>query len=137
MSVQKILLADDSRTIRALIRRPLAANGYDVILASDGREAVQLARRENPDLVILDIQMPEMDGYTACQEILALSDDLARVPIIFLTKVEAQHLEILGDDLGAYLQKPVSDDLLLETVSRLLDESRAVASQPCANQVDL
>ena len=123
MSAQKILVADDSRTIRALVRRPLAASGYDVILASDGVEAVQLARTENPDLVILDIQMPGMDGYTACQEILALSDELANVPIIFLTKVEAQHLQTLGNDLGAYLQKPIQDELLLETVSRLLNES--------------
>lgn len=122
MSAQKILLADDSRTIRALVRRPLAAYGYDVILASDGREAVQLARRENPDLVILDIQMPEMDGYGACQEILSLNETLATVPIIFLTKMQARHLETLGHDLGAYLQKPVDDELLLETVGRLLSQ---------------
>ena len=137
MSAQKILVADDSRTIRALVRRPLAANGYDVILASDGLEAVQLARRENPDLVILDIQMPEMDGYTACQEILALSEDLASVPIIFLTKVKAQHLKTLGNDLGAYLQKPVPDNLLLETVSQLLGKPNAAASAESSNQAAL
>ena len=131
MSAQKILLADDSRTIRALVRRPLAAHGYDVILATDGRDAVQLARRENPDLVILDIQMPEMDGYAACEEILALSEHLATVPVIFLTKMKAQHLEQLGQDLGAYLQKPVPDDLLLETVARLLSQRRAATSSVC------
>tara|TARA_R110002049_G_scaffold27321_2_gene93962 strand:+ start:18186 stop:18599 length:414 start_codon:yes stop_codon:yes gene_type:complete len=133
MSPQKILLADDSRTIRALVRRPLAAHGYDVILASDGREAVQLARRENPDLVILDIQMPELDGYAACEEILALNEDLAKVPIIFLTKVEGQHMEMLGDDLGAYLQKPVPDELLLATVSRLLAPEAVAAASPSSN----
>ena len=133
MSAQKILVADDSRTIRALVRRPLAAIGYDVILASDGLEAVQLARRENPDLVILDIQMPEMDGYTACEEILALRE-LANVPIVFLTKVEAQHLHTLGNDLGAYLQKPVADELLLETVSQLLPKPDVATSPACSNE---
>ena len=128
MSAQKILLADDSRTIRALVRRPLAAHGYDVILASDGREAVELARSENPDLVILDIQMPEMDGYEACEEILSLSEILARVPIIFLTKMKEQHLETLGHDLGAYLQKPVPDELLLETVNRLITQRQIAHS---------
>ena len=132
MSAQKILLADDSRTIRAVVRRPLSAHGYDVILASDGREAVQLARRENPDLVILDIQMPEMDGYAACEEILALNEHLSTVPVIFLTKMKAQHLEKLGHDLGAYLQKPVANDLLLETVARLLSRRPVATSDSCS-----
>ena len=134
MTAQKILLADDSRTIRALVRRPLAAHGYDVILACDGREAVRLAASENPDLVILDIQMPELDGYAACQEILALNEDLANAPIIFLTKVEGQHMEMLGDDLGAYLQKPVPDDLLLATVSRLLGNSPLTCAPAVSEQ---
>jgi len=134
MTAQKILVADDSRTIRALIRRTLATQGYDVILASDGVEAVKLARTENPALVILDIQMPEMDGYTACQEILAISDSLASVPIIFLTKVEAQHLHTLGKDLGAYLQKPISEDVLIATVANLLCNFKPFNAPPCNNE---
>ena len=105
MHQPKILIADDSRTIRALVRRALSAAGFDVTLACDGKEAVQLARRDHPDLVILDIQMPEMDGYTACEEILALNDRCPDLPIIFLTKDNAKHLDALGSQLGAYLQK--------------------------------
>ena len=117
MSNPKILVADDSRTIRSHVSRVLTDAGFDVILASDGREAVDMARRDAPDVVILDIQMPEMDGYQACEEILAMDSSM---PIIFLTKHDAKHLRTLGDDLGAYLHKPVSPDALLETVRSLL-----------------
>jgi DNA-binding response OmpR family regulator len=117
MHQPKILIADDSRTIRALVRRALSAAGFDVILACDGLEAVQLAQRDHPDLVILDIQMPEMDGYTACQKLLEHQSDL---PIIFLTKDSAKHLEALGSELGAYLHKPVCEQMLVSTVQSLL-----------------
>ncbi len=120
MQQAKILVADDSRTIRALVRRTLDGAGFDVTLAADGREAVQLARRDHPDLVVLDIQMPEMDGYTACEEILALPDRAPDLPIIFLTKDRAKHLDALGSELGAYLQKPVCEETLLATVRSLL-----------------
>jgi DNA-binding response OmpR family regulator len=120
MHQAKILIADDSRTIRALVRRALSSAGFDVTLAADGKEAVQLARRDRPDLVILDIQMPEMDGYQACEEILALADRSPELPIIFLTKQTAEHLNALGRELGAYLQKPVSDEKLVSTVRSLL-----------------
>lgn len=120
MHQTKILVADDSRTIRALVRRTLAGAGYDVSLACDGREAVQLARRDRPDLVILDIQMPVMDGYTACEEILALQNRCPDLQIVFLTKDEAKHLDALGRQLGAYLQKPVCENTLLATVRSLL-----------------
>lgn len=120
MQQPKILVADDSRTIRALLRRTLFAAGFDVILASDGLEAVRSARRDHPDLVILDIQMPEMDGYTACEEILEMSKRDGHPPIIFLTQETARHLTALGSQLGAYLPKPVDEGLLLETICRLL-----------------
>ena len=130
MHQTKILVADDSCTIRALVRRTLAKAGFDVSIACDGAEAVQVARRDRPDLVILDIQMPEMDGYMACEQILALADWCPELPIIFLTKDMANHLEALGSELGAYLRKPVSEEKLLSTVRSLLDE-RHSAPQTC------
>jgi DNA-binding response OmpR family regulator len=120
MHQPKILIADDSRTIRALVRRTLSAAGFDVILACDGLEAVQIAQRDRPDLVILDIQMPEMDGYTACQKLLEAESSCREVPIIFLTKDSATHLATLGSELGAYLHKPVCEETLLATVRSLL-----------------
>lgn len=120
MHMSKILVADDCRTIRAVVRRALSAAGYDVTLAADGREAVQFARRDRPDLVILDIQMPEMDGYSACEAILGLDERNSRLPVIFLTRDNAKHLSALGSDLGAYLPKPVTEEQLLSTVQELL-----------------
>ncbi len=130
MHQAKILVADDSRTIRAVVRRALSGAGFDVTLAADGKEAVQLARRDRPNLVILDIQMPEMDGYQACQEILALADRCPQLPIVFLTKDTAKHLSALGNELGAYLRKPVTDETLLSTVRTLLHQD--VVPQACS-----
>jgi len=124
MAQEKILVADDSRTIRTVVNRILSSAGFDVSLARDGREAVLLARHDLPDLVILDIQMPDVDGYTACQKILAISNHRPDPPIVFLTKESANHLQTLGAELGAYLRKPVCDRTLLGTVTGLLRRAR-------------
>ena len=123
MPQAKILVADDSRTVRTVVSRTLAKADFDVSLASDGIEAVQLAADDLPDLAILDIQMPGMDGYAACQKILDLREDGVDLPIVFLTKETANHLHALGAELGAYLPKPVDDETLLATVFDLLDHA--------------
>lgn len=116
MQSTRILVADDSRTVRVSLNRILTAADYQVLLASDGREAVDLARLHEPQLAVLDIQMPEMDGYTACEEILSQ----ATIPIIFLTKDPGNHLAALGDQLGAYIPKPAQEVELLSTIKQLL-----------------
>lgn len=123
MSKPVILVADDSRTLRTLVRRILGEAGYAVALAADGREAVEVARRERPDLIVLDIHMPSMDGYEACHQLLGYGPPWSETPIIFLTHAEGPHLSALGSELGAYLRKPVKPDLLIPTVRRLLDSS--------------
>ncbi|MCA9125785.1 MAG: response regulator [Planctomycetales bacterium] len=124
MQHAKILVADDSGTIRLCLKRALQSAGYEVFLACDGLEAVRVAREVDIDLAILDIQMPEMDGYTACEQI--LRDGV--LPIIFLTRDVAPHLSTLGDQLGAYLPKPADDKTLLKTVRNLLQR---VVTQAC------
>lgn len=126
MPQPKILVADDSRTIQTLVRRALTEAGYCVSLAADGREAVRVAHRECPQLVILDILMPEMDGYAACLEIRELGEPWHATPFIFLSKVENQALTMLGSQLGAYLPKPVRVDLLLSTVESLIGRGAAI-----------
>ncbi|MEL6106631.1 MAG: response regulator [Planctomycetota bacterium] len=116
----KVLIADDSRTVLRLTERTLQAAGYGVLLAEDGHQAIDVALAENPDLIVLDINMPGMDGYGVCHELLASGDWNKRTPFIFLTSADAPHLETLGNQLGAFLAKPTEPDVLLETVEVLL-----------------
>lgn len=118
-----VLVADDSRTVLRLTERTLKAAGYCVLLAEDGRQAVDIALAKRPDLVVLDINMPELDGYGVCHELLADGSWNSSTPVVFLTCAEEPHLETLGNQLGAFLAKPTEPELLLRTVQMLLKRS--------------
>ena len=120
MSPPKVLVVDDSRTVRTVVNRTLTSVGYEVITASDGIESLEVVQRELPLLAILDIRMPYLDGYGVCQELQKLGEPFSKIPIIFLTTLESHALELLGDELGAYLQKPVRPQQLLDTVARFV-----------------
>ncbi|MCC9600149.1 response regulator [Stieleria sp. JC731] len=117
-----VLVADDSMTVLRLIDRTLREAGYRVLLAEDGRQAVSCALTEHPDLVVLDINMPELDGYGVCHELLANPTWESRTPVIFLTSAEEPHLSVLGEELGAFLSKPTEPELLLKTVATLISQ---------------
>ena len=117
---RRILVADDSLTVLRLIDRTLREAGYEVIMAEDGRKAVDAALSTQPDLVVLDINMPELDGYGVCHELLASSAWDSGTPVIFLTSADAPHLVTLGNQLGAFLPKPTEPAVLLSTVAKLL-----------------
>ena len=110
----KILIADDEDEIRSLLRLYLENEGYQVVEAHDGMEAVNLLRTENPGLVILDIMMPKMDGYQVLRK---LRED-SNIPVIILSAKDADSEKILGLNLGAddYLSKPFNP---LEAVARV------------------
>ena len=110
----KILVVDDEELLVKGIRFNLQNEGYEVITGSNGREAVQLVQNEHPDLVVLDVMMPEMDGLTACSNIRAFSD----VPIILLTAKADDMDKLIGFDHGAddYLTKPFN---ILELKARI------------------
>ncbi|MBE5922956.1 MAG: response regulator transcription factor [Lachnospiraceae bacterium] len=110
----KILIADDEPEIRDLLRLYLENEQYTVIEAADGRAALSLFRKENPDLCVLDIMMPEMDGYNVLKEMRKESN----VPVIILSAKDADSEKILGLNLGAddYLSKPFNP---LEAVARV------------------
>jgi DNA-binding response OmpR family regulator len=120
MGQTKILLADDSATVRTQICRVLSGAGYDVMEATNGLAALRLAGAEPPSLAILDINMPYLDGFGVCQEIKQMGTPWNAIPIIFLTASRSHALEMLGEQLGAYVQKPISPELLLEVVRDLL-----------------
>lgn len=110
----KILVADDEPEIRDLLKLYLENEQYKVIEAADGRAALSLLRKEKPDLCILDIMMPEMDGYHVLQELRKESN----IPVIILSAKDADSEKILGLNLGAddYLSKPFNP---LEAVARV------------------
>ena len=98
---------DDERSIRLLCRVNLAASGIDVLEAENGRKALELARRERPDLVLLDVMMPDVDGWTVARE-LAEDDRTREIPVVFLTARAEAADKRMGQQLGGvgYLVKP-------------------------------
>jgi len=117
----KILIAEDERDIRDLVAFTLRFAGHEVITASNGEEAVDLAPKVNPDLILMDVRMPRMTGYEACR-VLKANPDLKDIPVVFLT-ARGQESEIQqGLDVGAeeYLLKPFAPDQLTSRVKAIL-----------------
>ncbi|HVX29689.1 MAG TPA: response regulator transcription factor [Nitrolancea sp.] len=123
MRKQLVLVADDDAPILRLVRTKLQADGYGVITAANGQEAVELVERERPDVVVLDIMMPVMDGMEAMQRIRESSS----VPIILLTARSGPTDKIRGLDSGAddYVTKPFNPDELAARVAAILRRSRS------------
>ena len=101
---EKILVVDDETSIRQILETRLSIRGYKVILASNGEEALYMFKKESPNLVILDIMLPKIDGYEVCSEIRKKS----QVPIIMLTALGDISDRVMGLELGAddYVMKP-------------------------------
>ncbi|MFH1909416.1 MAG: response regulator [Chloroflexota bacterium] len=119
----KILIAEDERDIRDLIIFTLRFSGYEVVAASNGEEAIQLARQEMPDLILLDVRMPRKTGYEACAAIKA-DEKTKNIPVIFLS-AKGQDSEIqAGLQAGAveYLLKPFVPDQLSARIQAVLAE---------------
>jgi len=117
----KILIAEDEPDIRDLVAFTLRFAGHEVVTASNGEEAVLAAKKESPDLVILDVRMPRMTGYDACR-LIKSDPELRAVPVIFLS-AKGQETEIQdGMNAGAeeYLLKPFAPDQLTDRVRSIL-----------------
>ena len=115
---QKILVVDDEASIRRILETRLKMAGYNVVTAEDGEEAIELFNKTNPDIVILDVMMPKMDGYGVTREIRRVSD----IPIIILTALGDVSERITGLELGAddYVIKPFSPKELEARVKAVL-----------------
>lgn len=126
----KILVVDDEELLVKGIRFNLQGEGYEVITGFNGVEAVQLTKSETPDLVIMDVMMPEMDGFTACSKIREFSD----VPIIYLTAKADDMDKLMGFDNGAddYLTKPFNILELKARIRALLKRS-AISGKQAGN----
>jgi len=125
----KILVADDEQAVRESLRRSLTFNGYEVVLAEDGAQAVELIEKEQPTLVILDVMMPQMDGLEVCRTLRSTGDDR---PILLLTARDGVSDRVAGLDAGAddYLPKPFALEELLARVRSLFRRSITESQAP-------
>ncbi len=126
-----ILAADDDPQLLRLITRNLQLEGYEVISVSDGQQALTQIEEHLPDLVLLDVMMPKMDGFTVCQRVREFSS----VPIIIVTARGQDQDKVRGLDLGAddYLTKPFSVDELLARVRAVLRRTEFTAKENAQN----
>src|SRR5262252_9143883 len=125
MSAEKILIVDDDEDILLIVQTILASAGYSAFTAHNGREGVETARELRPDLILLDVMMPELSGWEVCTT-LKNAPETRQIPIAMLTvKSEIRDL-ITGMQVGAddYITKPFTRRKLLSTVRKLLDEKR-------------
>ncbi|UCG26233.1 MAG: response regulator [Chloroflexota bacterium] len=127
-AIPSVLIVDDEPTARTMLRLILVRAGFEVIEAQDGSEALEEVRREMPDVMLLDIMMPGIDGFEVC-EILRADDETADLPIIMLSaRADAQSVN-RGLTLGAtkYLTKPVRPDNLTRHVREVLQIEDGIA----------
>ncbi|WP_026704612.1 response regulator transcription factor [Flavobacterium soli] len=117
----KILLVDDEQDILEIVGYNLAQEGYQIVTASNGKEAILKAKKELPQLIIMDVMMPEMDGMEACENIRKIPE-LGNVIITFLTARSEDYSQVAGFDAGAddYINKPIKPKLLVSKVKALL-----------------
>jgi DNA-binding response OmpR family regulator len=123
----RILIAEDERDIRDLIDITLRFAGYEVIPTNNGEEAYQVALREIPDLILLDVRMPRMTGYEVCK-LLKEQESTQRIPVIFLS-AKGQESEVkTGLEVGAeeYILKPFSPDKLVERIKAVLTSNHEI-----------
>lgn len=131
----KVLIVDDEPDIIEFLHYNLTRNGYEVIQASNGPDAINFANKEIPDLILLDIMMPGMDGVETCYE-LRKNEKLRETIIAILTARSEEYSEIAGLEAGAddYIQKPIRPRLLLTRIKALLRRKESI--QPLTQQPD-
>lgn len=129
----KILVVDDEPGIRGLLATILERKGYTVLLAESGKKGLDLFRRERPDLIVLDLKMPDMDGITVLQDIRGLD---SRTPVVILTGAGSEKAEKLARQLGAaeFIEKEFSLHRLGETLRRLLPDCETTSSRPAVER---
>lgn len=116
-----VLYIEDDRANRTLVRRVLEAEGYDVLEAEDGRQGLEVASRKRPDLILVDISMPDMDGYEVTARLRGM-DEVGHVPIIALTAnvMKGDRERALEAGCAGYIQKPIDIDVLPLQVASFL-----------------
>lgn len=130
MAKGKILVVDDEIYIVHILDFSLGMEGYEVLTALDGEQAIEKARAEHPDLIVLDIMMPKLDGYETCK-VLKAGDDTKNIPVILLSAKGRNVDQKIGFEVGAddYITKPFSPRKLVERINALLGQSNSQRMQ--------
>jgi two-component system alkaline phosphatase synthesis response regulator PhoP len=124
MKPKKILVVDDEVDLVETVRFPLEMEGFDVLISYNGEDALNQARKEKPDLIILDLMLPKLDGYKVCR-LLKFDERYKHIPILMLTAKTQEKDKILGKETGAdeYITKPFEMDVLMEKVKAYLNKT--------------
>ncbi len=138
MSKGKILIVEDDRDIAGMIEYNLREEGYEVLSAFNGEDGVKLAKEESPDLIILDIMLPIIDGFEACR-ILKKEQVTADIPVIILSAKSQETDKVVGLELGAddYITKPFSPRELIARIRAILRRGRALFPSICIERGDI
>ncbi len=123
MSPKKILVVDDEVDLVETVRFPLELEGYDVLVSYNGEDALNQARKEKPDLIVLDLILPKLDGYKVCR-LLKFDERYKHIPILMLTAKTQEKDRALGMETGAdeYITKPFEMDNLIKKVKAYLSK---------------
>src|SRR5271170_4962497 len=118
--MKKILVVDDDKAVTTLLERLLSSQGYEVLVASDGLDGMVQVRKSLPDLILLDVMMPEINGYDVCSN-LKFDERFKHIPIIVLTSREQELDARIGKLMGiSYMHKPIESKALLERIQNTL-----------------
>ncbi len=125
----KVLIVDDEKDILEFLSYNLEKEGFIVHTALNGKSAIEKTKKYKPDLIILDVMMPEMDGITTCQEIRSIPE-ISNTLILFLTARSEEYSELAGFDAGAddYVAKPIKPKLLISRIKAILKRNKIKAS---------
>ncbi len=129
MTGERLLVVDDEENLRSMLRAALRHHGFEVALAADGREALDVLDEVRPDLVVLDVMMPDLDGFEVCRRMRADND---ATPVLFLTARDGTEDKVRGLKLGAddYVEKPFSLEELVARIEAILRRTGATSTAP-------
>ena len=121
--VKKVLVVDDDPVVIRLVKELLKTQGYVVETAKDGIDAMVMVKKEIPDLIVLDIMMPELNGYDVLRT-LKFTDEFKEIPVLLLTAREQELDKRIGEMMGIeYIQKPVNREAFLEKIDKIFQSS--------------
>jgi DNA-binding response OmpR family regulator len=123
MGPKKILVVDDEADLVETVRFPLEMEGFNVLVSYNGEDALNQARKEKPDLILLDLMLPKLDGYKVCR-LLKFDEKYKHIPILMLTAKTQEKDKLLGKETGAdeYITKPFDIDDLMKRVKAYLQK---------------